>query len=166
AAVSCPPPRECTKVRPAAARRIDHSNRAAGGWEAMQASARRPVSSNALLGSQSPPLATPASRDGAVDQQVDENHEQRERELNFAGEGARVDDRQQVVLNESAGIARGAREAPELVLERGKRTEPPGDLDEDAPDRCGAMKEGEPPAVEGKKAAEDHEYDEDKMRKY
>jgi hypothetical protein len=97
--------------------------------------------------------------DEGVDDQVGEQDQESEDELNLAGEAGGVDDRQQVVLDEAARIARGAGEAPELVFERGEGTETARDLDEHSPDCRWKVEQAEPPAVEGEQTAEDDELD-------
>src|SRR4030095_12184158 len=124
---------------------------------------RRPVSCSTLLGSQPPPPAHPATRDEGVHDQVDEQDQPSENELDLAGESARIDHRHQIVLDETTWVARRAGEAPELVLERGERTDPSGDLDERSPGGRGKMEEEQPPAVKGEQAAGDHEDDEGKV---
>src|SRR5262245_3568836 len=84
-ALSCRPPVNCNKFRPAAARRIDPRTRAAGGWRPWQAPKWRPVSSNALLGGG--PRASGLAPPWLVPEQVkaDANCPEREHHLGQIG---------------------------------------------------------------------------------
>ena len=125
-----------------------------------QAEGWRPVSCNALLGSQPPTPPPPPQRDQTVDPKVEQHDQPRKAELDLAGESRRVDDREQVVVDEAARVARRPRKPPELVLERRERAEAPGELDGNAPGGGGEVKEAKPPPEKGEQATEKHKQDE------
>src|SRR5438132_13331192 len=84
--------------------------------------------------------ARPAGRSRArKDERVDEHgdHEDRraEEDLDGAGEGRRVEHGNEIVLDESARVARRARLRAQPVLERGERTCPARPFHENTPER-------------------------------
>ena len=56
-----------------------------------------------------------------------------ENDLKLAREAGRIDDGDQVMLDEPSGVAGSTRRRTEPVLERSQRAEPPAELDESRP---------------------------------
>ena len=81
-----------------------------------------------------------------------------------AREGLGVEQRQEVVLDEAAGVAGLARALAEPVLERGERADPARELDERAPGRAGQVGERHAAPAERQEAPQHDERHEGEMQ--
>src|SRR6185295_8065229 len=105
-----------------------------------------------------PPPSPPPDR--CVYRHVQKQHEDAEPPLNAAVEPRRIEDGDDVVLDEAAGVAGLSTQTAEVILQRRQGTDGLGKLDADPPDRrrqvdpCGAR------PAQGEKPSQDHEEDE------
>ena len=93
-----------------------------------------PVRCKALLGRQPRSLTPePATKDDRVDRDVRCDETTGKKGLEPVGQGCRVDDWNDVVLDEAARVAGPAGRVAQRVLERCERTDASRELDEQAP---------------------------------
>jgi hypothetical protein len=95
--------------------------------------------------------------DDDVHRGVDHNHDGAEDPLQLARQRGGIEDRQQILLDETGGIPGAAAAPPQPVLERRQRADPAGELDPGAPDRRRHVQPGDPGAPEHQQPAEDDE---------
>lgn len=91
---------------------------------------------------------------------VDDDQPCPERPLHAARQPRRIDDRQQIVLDEAAAIARLAGLRPQAILERRQRADSARELDPCTPCQRRQMNERQPPPAQRREAAGDDEDDE------
>ena len=76
---------------------------------------------------------TRASKEVQVHAQIDRNHETAQDELIVSSEAGGIEDRKDVVFDESAGITGLTGADPERVLQRRQWTDPASELDLNSP---------------------------------
>ena len=84
-----------------------------------------------------------------IDCDVDDNDHASQYELDFAGQARRINDVQEIVLDEAIGIPRLASPDTQMVLEMGERAEATGQFDEQRPRRRGKVKQRRPAPPHG-----------------
>lgn len=105
-------------------------------------------------------MSTSAREERAVHCKIEREDDRSEHQLHATRKATRVEDRQQVVLDEAAAVARFPSAHPESVLERRERTHPPRKLDHHSPHRGRKVQPGQPRTSENDKSAENDERDE------
>lgn len=103
------------------------------------------------------PVAAPSER---VERQVQEQHGNPEPDLQLAREPWRIDDRDQVMVDEPASVAALASAIEQLQLERRQGTHPSDHLDRATPKRGRNMKPCETIPSQHEQSAKDDERDE------
>jgi hypothetical protein len=102
-------------------------------------------------------------KQGNVDRQVSEDQSKPQCELKGSGEAGGIQDRQDIVLDEPAGVPRLAGTSPECVLQWSERTDPATELNPDSPYRGRDVEERKPGVSQDQKSAEHHEKHETEM---
>src|SRR5690348_7223504 len=121
------------------------------------ATARRPLSGTSGCGA---PDAVP---EPAVEQRIPDQHERGQQPLELSRQSFRIDDGEQVVLDEAAGVACIARANAQRVLEWGQRARAAGRLDEHRPRQRGHVQPRHPSPSEREEGAQRDERDEQEM---
>ena len=87
-------------------------------------------------------LAKPPVQDPAVDQQIDCDRQSAENILGKRRESRRVNDRNEILNNKISRVGSFTGQPPQMILQRGQRTNPSGKFDERSPAGGGQMKPG------------------------
>jgi hypothetical protein len=102
--------------------------------------------------------------DVSVDGQVERDNEEPEYKLNVSREGGGVEERQDVMLDEAAGVRRATRLAAKPMLQRGERADPTSELNRGTPDRRGHVQVGHPSPSEYQQATQHYEQHEEEVQ--
>ena len=101
----------------------------------------------------------------SIEKQIDHQHRASQKKLNVSRQTCRIDDWQQVVLDEALRVARLASLEAEEVLGIGEWADATGDLDEKSPCGCRKVHDGEPTPARRKCGTQKDEQDESQMEK-
>ena len=110
------------------------------------------------------PAPIRSSQDVSVDDQIERDNEESEYKLDVSREGGGVEERQDVMLDEAAGVGRITRLAAEPLLQRGERADPAGELYRGTPHSRGHMQVGQPSPAEHQQTTQHHEQHEEEMQ--
>jgi hypothetical protein len=88
--------------------------------------------------------SAPAKADPTIECNVDGENHSSNHELGFSGEAGRINDWQQIVLNEAFGIARQARLDTKVVLQVREGTNAACEFNEESPCGCRKMNKDDP----------------------
>jgi len=105
-------------------------------------------------------LSAPAREERAVHCKIEREDDRSEHQLYATGESGRIQNRQQIMLDESAAVTGFPSARSECVLERCKRTHPARELDHHSPNRRGQMQPGQTRAPQNEQPTENDEPDE------
>lgn len=106
---------------------------------------------------------TPTIEEPTIDGDIDYNYHTRKYELNLSGEANRIDDGQDIVLNEALCVARQARLDTKVVLQIGKRANATCEFNEEAPCGCRKMNNDDPAPPRRDCGTQEGEYNEGQM---
>jgi len=107
--------------------------------------------------------AAPSTPDPTVDEEVHQHHSHPNGDPPRVPDPLRIDDGDQVVLDEPSGVSGLPSEAAEMVLDGGKGAGPCEEGDEGAPESSGNVDPNDPPLPRHQEATEDHKQDEPEM---
>jgi hypothetical protein len=96
----------------------------------------------------------------AIDCDIGDDNQSGEHELRFPGESGRIDDCQEIVLNEALRVARLASVDAKVVLRIRERANATGELDEESPCGRGKMNNGDPTPARHECRTQESEEDE------
>jgi len=100
----------------------------------------------------------------SIDHKIDGDDQRAENVLQALVEPGRINDRDQIVLDEAAGVTRLARGQAQFLFQRRQRTDAVAKLDGRRPQDGRQVQAGRPFLAQQQKAAEDDEQDEAEMQ--
>src|SRR2546425_5121644 len=107
-----------------------------------------------------------AAQQHSVGDQVDDYHQRSQHDLQRPRQSGRVQRREDVVLDEPAGVAFEAGAPAQGILERRERAHPALVLDHGPPDSAGEVQPREPTPAPGEEPAQHHEAHERRVRQH
>ncbi len=111
-----------------------------------------------------PSYRSPQAKHIAIDRQIYGYDKQAKDKLDVACQSGGIQHRQEVVLDESSGIATFTGLATKGVLQRGERTDPAGEFDGCTPYRGRYMQKRDLRPSQHQESACDHEHDESEVK--